>query len=175
MDDNLVLILLGNLFPVILHGFHLSGVGDGFGQFSELDKLFDTGQGLELNSSEFHVLLVERGPCVIVDINYGGFLQFGGIFFGGFFFGGLIFGGLIFGGFYSGGFLFFGFIFDDFIFFGGFIFGGLIFGGLFVGGFYSGGFLFVGFFFDNDIEIVVGYLDLFHLCFVLCLELGVRF
>jgi len=71
MDDNLVLVLLGNLFVVNKHGLHLIGVGGGFGQFSELDKLVDLGQGLVLKSSEFHVLLVEHGPFDTVDINCG--------------------------------------------------------------------------------------------------------
>ena len=78
MDDNLVLVLLGNLFPMTKHGLHLIDLVGVFGNFSEIDKLVDIGQGLELNSSEFHVLLVELGPFGIVDINCG-FLP--GVFF----------------------------------------------------------------------------------------------
>jgi len=71
MDDNLVLILLGNLFPVTLHGVHLRGLGDSGDLGSEHGNLWDLVHGVVLHFSELHVLLVELEPELIVDINDG--------------------------------------------------------------------------------------------------------
>merc|ERR1719313_291184 len=67
--NNLVLVLLGDLSPVILDIFELIGFSDSSNLLSESDNLWDLVHGVVLHLSELVVLLVEDNPLISVNVD----------------------------------------------------------------------------------------------------------
>ena len=69
MYDNLVLVLVGDLSPVLLDSSELTGVSDSSDLSSESDNLWDLVHGVVLHLSELVVLLVEDNPLISVNVD----------------------------------------------------------------------------------------------------------
>jgi len=69
--NNLMLFLLGDSLPVVLHGLELVGIDEIFDGFSDGDDLLHLVLDVVLHLSEFVVLLVEGDPLIVVDVDLG--------------------------------------------------------------------------------------------------------
>jgi len=69
MDDNLVLLLLGDLEPVLLDSLELMGMSDLGNVLSETNNLWDLVHSVVLHLSELVVLLVESVPLIVVNVD----------------------------------------------------------------------------------------------------------
>jgi hypothetical protein len=74
LHNNLVLLLLGDFSPVLLHGLHLVGFSEGRNFASEGDNLWDLVCSIVLHLSDLVVLLVESIPLFVVNVNDGSFV-----------------------------------------------------------------------------------------------------
>jgi len=69
--NNLVLVLLGDSLPMVLHGLELVGIDKILDGFSDGDDLWHLVLDVVLHLSEFVVLLVEDDPLIVVDVDLG--------------------------------------------------------------------------------------------------------